>query len=242
MGPQGHPYSPYGSTTVGSAGGGGGLAGLHHGSSSTVSTASATCGSIPLPVTLGGGSHHNPFASPHHLQHHQQHPSLSFLPRKPAVSSLDFLTRSAVAGASPHGSMVHGLPTMAGLPGLPPGYLPSPFFGPAGLHHPGYRHPLLPSLYSLPTPPTAAAHHSFQTLLASLSNHRPKLSNELSPTDYQSLLSSLSSLHQQHQAASSQDPPPGLAPLDALPPLHALALPQVFSSPLLINFPMAWSA
>lgn len=206
VGPQGHPYSPYGA-----AGGAGGTASLSHGSPSATSAAavSAAGGPISLPMPLGAA--HHPFGSSH------QH-SLSFLPRKPPTS-LDLITRSA-----PSSSMVHGLNPVTGLPSLPPGYLPSPFFHPS-LH--SYRHPFLPSLYNLAAPPTAAA-HSFQTLLATLSNQRPKLAggSEVSPSEYQSLLSSLSSLHQQ-QTNSLPSLPHGLTNFAPIPPLQSLALSQV---------------
>ena len=152
-------------------------------------------GSMPLPVSLAGG---HPF--PVHLG--SAH-SLSYMPRK----SLDFLTRLPGLPGLPGSPMVHGLPvTMAGLHGLsgiPPGYLSpamgSPFFGASALH--GYRNPLVPSVYGQPNP--AAAAHSFQALLATLSSQRPKLANEMCPNDYQSLLCRLSTLHQ----STSPQPP-----------------------------------
>lgn len=158
-------------------------------------------GSIPLPVSLGG---------PHPFPVH----SLSYMPRK----SLDFLTRLPSLPSSP---MVHpghlpvSMASLHGLTGLSPAYLSpamagSHFFGSA-LH--GYRNPLVPSVYSPPNP-TAAAAHSFQALLATLSNQRPKLSSDLcSPNDYQSLLCRLSTLHQPSS-------PSGLTSLTSPSSLH----------------------
>lgn len=217
MGPQGHPYSPYGGTG-GGAGGAGGTTGIptlhnHHHShqlNSGVggSGSNGAGGSMPLPVSLGGS---HPF--PVHLGSNH---SLPYMPRK----SLDFLTRLPSLPSSP---MVHGLPvSMAGLHGLsgiPPGYLSpgigSPFFGSA-LH--GYRNPLVPSVYSQPNPSAAA--HSFQALLASLSNQRPKLASELCANDYQSLLCRLSTLHQSTS-------PTGLTSLASPASHHPVSLQQV---------------
>lgn len=211
MGPQGHPYSPYGGAASG-AGGTNGMPTLHnhhhsHQLGSVVGASGSNGGgsSLPLPVSLGG-----PHSFPVHLG--STHP---YMPRK----SLDFLTRLPNLPSSP---MVHGLPvTMAslhGLSGIPPGYLSpgmaSPFFGSA-LH--GYRN-LVPSVYSQPNPSMAA--HSFQALLASLSNQRPKLASEMCPNDYQSLLCRLSTLHQSTS-------PTGLTSLASPPSHHPVSLQQV---------------
>ncbi|KZS21660.1 homeobox protein aristaless isoform X1 [Daphnia magna] len=211
VGPQGHPYSPYGGAASG-AGGANGMPTLHNhhhshqlGTGVSASGSNGGSSSLPLPVSLGG-----PHPFPVHLG--SNHP---YMPRK----SLDFLTRLPNLPTSP---MVHGLPvTMAnlhGLSGMPPGYLSpgigSPFFGSA-LH--GYRHPLVNSVYSQPNPSMAA--HSFQALLASLSNQRPKLATELCPNDYQSLLCRLSTLHQSTS-------PTGLTSLASPPSHHPVSLQQ----------------
>lgn len=217
MGPQGHPYSPYGgSTGAGGAAGNAGMPSLHthiptHQLSGGVaaSASGGPAGSVPLPVSGLGGPH--PF--PVHLGSGH---SLSYMPRK----SLDFLSRLPSLPTSP---MVPGLPaTMAGLHGLsgiPPGYLSpaigSPFFGSA-LH--GYRNPLVPPMYSPPNPSVAA--HSFQALLASLSSQRPKMAGELCPSDYQSLLCRLSTLHQSTS-------PTGLTSLASPTSIHPVSLQQV---------------
>ena len=117
------------------------------------------------------------------------------------------------------------------LPGLPASYLPSmssPFFN-AGLH--AYRNPLLPSLYnasaasasaaaaSSSAASVASAQQSFQTLLATLSAQRPKMASEMTPADYQSIITSLSS----PSLAS-------LTSLSSLPSLHSIAAMQVPST------------
>ena len=222
MGPQGHPYSPYGSGGGGLTGAGAsGLTGLHHshhhplGVGSGVSATPASgnnVGPIPLPVSLSGSTS---FAHPHAGTH--PHPLPYGLGRKP----LDFLSRLPAAGGGCNLPVaMASLPAMAGMPSG--GYLPSvaasPFFG-AGLH--GYRSSAmaLPSLYN-PTAAAAAA-HSFQTLLASLSAQRPKMTgaaDAITANDYQSLLSSLSTLQQQNAAAAAAA---------SLPSLHSIAALQV---------------
>ena len=115
-------------------------------------------------------------------------PSLPAVNPNPFGSTISFIPRNQKPPTAMdflthrNASMVHGLSPMT-----PPGYLP--FF-----HHP-YRHPLLPSLYNLPPAPPG-------WLLANL---RPK-GNEV---DYQSLLSSLSSLHQPPM------PPPSLQQVES---------------------------
>lgn len=230
MGPQGHPYSPFGTAAGSGVGEATRLTSLSHHVSSSATSVVGASGSIPLSVTLGGSHHHH--HSPHQFGPSLQHPSLSFLPRKQPASSFDFLGRAA-----PPSGIVHSLP-IAGISGVPSSYLPSHFFNPTGLHAGvAYRHPLLPSLYSLPTPPAAAvaAHHSFQTLLASLTSQRPKLSSDGNSSDYHSLLNSLSSLHQQQAAVVASNTPPtqpsAHPPAGQVLPLHhSLLLAQVFGS------------
>ena len=215
VGPTGHPYSPYG-TSGGSVGTSGlhSLQTSHHSVGVSASGSSGSIGGggpVPLPVSLSG-SHPYPASSyPISAQ------SLSYLPRK----SLDFLPRLQ---NMPSGSMAHGLPVtmphgLQGIPPLPPNYLPS-----AVSSHlfnqsiQSYRNPLLPPIYNA-SPPNPAS-QSFQALFASLSNQRPKLPNEFNTSDYHSLLSSLSALHQ-------ASPTLGLGPLVSLPTLHSIAMQQV---------------
>jgi len=175
VGPQGHPYNPYGSGSglAGPGAGASGVGALHGvvhpgrhqmaaGAASAIHGGPTSGGPIPLPVSLSagsvfGGSHPHPLAAY----------GLPGGSRKP----LDFLTQRMA------------------MPQLP-SYLPSmssPFFH-------GYRgNPMLASsLYGGAPPPavSAASVSSFHNLLATLSAQRPaKMASEMSAADFLSSLS-----------------------------------------------------
>jgi homeobox protein aristaless-related len=146
VGPNGHPYTPYGP---------GALVGMP--------------GPAAIPQSIGG-----PFAN--------------------------YMAAAAAAANRKHfdgpGSPIVTSPVAASLAAAAarfPTYLGSP----AGLMQaspympPAYRHPLFPNFPGLanPYPPTAAA--SFHSLLAGLSQHRPKIGEF--PAEYHSLLAAVSS-------------------------------------------------
>ena len=158
VGPNGHPYTPYGP---------GPLVGMP--------------GPAAMPQSIGG-----PFAN------YMAAAAAAASNRKHFDGQANQMVSSPVAASL--AAAAARFPNYLGSPGLM--QAASPYMQPT------YRHPLFPNFAGLGSPYHPASFHS---LLAGLSQHRPKLGDF--PQDYQSLLAAVSS-HQNSVEPSKSSPSP----------------------------------